>query len=180
VYLFPVYAEQPGESLVETLTFVGMVDAEDINQVAYAPTVAEAYSQFFFGYNQTVTGVDFIETSLNPFDIDVGESAEISYLVKNGNTTISDVTLQLATHSSNFDIYFHSTNISSVNQGGLNVYNISQLLMYSQDVTGGTISVYAKGLDPGILLATFIIELRILVNDVHTQTEYFYLTVRAP
>ncbi|MFX0169765.1 MAG: UPF0182 family protein [Candidatus Hodarchaeota archaeon] len=179
VYLFPVYAEQPGDSLVETLTYVGMVDAEDINQVAYAPTVAEAYAKFFFGYNQTVTGVDFIETSLNPFDIDVGDFAEISYLVKNGNTTSSDVSIQLAMHTSNFDVYFHSSNVTPIIQGGLNVYNISQLLMYPQDVSGGTITVHAKALDAGMLLATYIIELRILVNNVHTQTEYFYLTVRS-
>ncbi len=179
VYLFPVYAEQPGESLVETLTFVGMVDAEDINQVAYAPTAAEAYAQFFFGYNQTVTGVDFIETGLNPFDIDVGEFAEISYLLKNGNATASDVTIQLASQTPNFDIFYHSSNVTPIFENGFYLYNISQLLMYPQDVSGGTITLLAKDLPPGILLVTYIIELRILVNDVHTQTEYFYLTVRS-
>ncbi|MDO8124586.1 MAG: hypothetical protein Q6364_09440, partial [Candidatus Hermodarchaeota archaeon] len=169
----------PGESLVETLTFVGMVDAENINQVAYAPTVAETYAQFFFGYNQTVTGVDFVETSLDPFDINVGETAEISYLVKNGNTTTSDVTIQLASYSSSFDIYYHSSNVTPILDNDIYLYNISQLTMYSQDMTGGTITLYAKSLDSGVLLVTFILELRILVDGIHTQTEYFYLTVRS-
>ena len=179
VYLFPVYAELPGESLVETLTYVGMVDAEDINQVAYAPTVAETYAQFFFGYNQTVTGVDFVETSLDPLDINIGETADISYLVKNGNTTTNDVTIQLASYSTSFDVYFHSTNVTPILDNDVYLYNISQLTMYPQDMTGGTITLFAKNLETGVLLVTFILELRILVDGVHTQTEYFYLTVRS-
>lgn len=180
VYLFPVYAEQAsGESLVETLIYVGMVDAEDINNVAYAPTVAEAYTKFFFGYNQTVTGVDFIETSIDPFDINIGETAQISYIVKNGNTTTNDVTIQLAVHTANFDILFHGSNATPTIDNGLYLYNISQITLYPQDVSGGTISIYAKNLDPGVLLVTYIIELRILVNGVYTETEYFYLTVRS-
>jgi hypothetical protein len=59
------------------------------------------------------------------------------------------------------------------------LYNISQLTMYPQDMAGGTITLYAKDLASGILLVTFILELRILVDGIHTQTEYFYLTVRS-
>ena len=44
---------------------------------------------------------------------------------------------------------------------------------------GGTITVNATSLDAGVYLATFIIELRILVDDVPTETQYFYLTVRS-
>jgi hypothetical protein len=51
--------------------------------------------------------------------------------------------------------------------------------MYPQDMAGGTITLYAKDLASGILLVTFILELRILVDGIHTQTEYFYLTVRS-
>jgi hypothetical protein len=51
--------------------------------------------------------------------------------------------------------------------------------MYPNDVMGGTITLNATSLDPGIYLATFIIELRILVDDVPTESEYFYLTVRS-
>ena len=180
VYLFPVYAEQAqGQSLIETLVFVGMVDAEDITHVAYGATAAEAYAQFFFGYNQTVTGVNFVETSLDPFDINLGENASLSYLVKNGNTTTSDVTIQLATYGSNFDIIYHGTNVTPTFSSGVYLYNVGMSTMYPMDLMGGTITIHAKNLDPGVLLTTFIIELRIIVDGVHTETEYFYLTVRS-
>lgn len=180
VYLFPVYAEQAqGESLVETLVFVGMVDAEDINEVAYGSTAAEAYAQFFFGFNQTVTGVNFIETNLDPFDIDLGEETALSYLVKNGNSTTNDVVIQLATYGSNFDVTFHGANVTPTYSGGAFLYNVGMSTMYPLDIIGGTITIHAKSLDPGILLTTFIIELRIIVDGIHTETEYFYLTVRS-
>ncbi len=180
VYLFPVFAEQAqGESLVETLVFVGLVDAEDINRVAYGETAAEAYAQFFFGYNQTVTGVNFVETSLDPFDIEVGEDASLSYLVKNGNSTANDVVIQLATYGPNFDIIYHSANVTPTYSSGIFLYNVGMSTMFPMDLMGGTITIQAKNLDPGILLTTFIIELRILVDGVHTETEYFYLTVRS-
>lgn len=180
VYLFPVYAIQSeGESLVETLRYVGMVDAEDINHVAYGATAAEAYAQFFFGYNQTVTGVNFVDTSLDPFDINVGENSTLSYLVKNGNTTTNDVVIQLATYGSNFDIYYHGANVTSSYSGGVYLYNVGLSTMYPLDLMGGTITIHAKNLNPGVLLTTFIIELRILVDGVHTETKYFYLTVRS-
>ncbi len=180
VYLFPVYAEQAqGQSLVETLVFVGMVDAENINHVAYGATAAEAYAQFFFGYNQTVTGVNFVETSLDPFDIDVGEDASLNYLVKNGNSSTNDVIIQLAVYSPNFDIYYHNTNVTSSFSSGVFLYNVGMSTMYPMDLMGGTITIHAKNLDPGVLLTTFIIELRIIVDGVHTETEYFYLTVRS-
>jgi len=180
VYIFPVYAEQLfGESLVETLVYIGMVDAEDINRVAYAPTVAEAYSAFFYGYNQTVTGVEFIETSLEPNDIHVGEEASLSYLIKNGNTTTSQVTVELALHTDIFDIIYHGVNVTPTIDDGLYRYTVGQSTMYPQDVMGATLTIQAKTLDLGIYLATYILELRILVDGHLTQTEYFYLTVRS-
>jgi hypothetical protein len=180
VYLFPVYAEQAyGESLVETLVFVGMVDAEDINHVAYGGTAAEAYAQFFFGYNQTVTGVNFVETGLDPFDINVGDNSSLSYLVMNGNTTTSDVTIQLGVHGTNFDIFYHGANVTPTNLGGLNLYNVGMSTMYPMDLMGATITINAKSLDAGVLLTTFIIELRVIVDGVLTETEFFYLTVRS-
>jgi len=180
VYLFPVYAEQEsGEQLVETLKYVGIVAAEDINKVAYATTVAEAYTTFFYGFNETVTGVDFIDTSLDPFDISVGEESELSYIVKNGNTTTCDVTIQLATHGTNFDVEYHGVNVTPIFDSGVYLYNVGMSLMYPEDVIGGSITLLAKSLDPGIYLATFIIELRIIVNGTPTETEYFYLTVRS-
>jgi hypothetical protein len=180
VYLFPVYAEQAqGQSLVETLVYVGMVDAEDINHVAYGATVAEAYAQFFFGYNQTVTGVNFVETSLDPFDIEVGEDATLSYLVKNGNSTTNNVVIQLAAYGANFDIVYHGANVTPLYSGGVFLYNVGMSLMYPMDLIGGTITINAKHLDPGVLLTTFILELRIIVDGVQTETEYFYLTVRS-
>ncbi|MFX1576506.1 MAG: UPF0182 family protein [Promethearchaeota archaeon] len=180
IYLFPVYAEQAqGQSLVETLVYVGMVEAEDINHVSYGATVAEAYAKFFFGYNQTVTGVNFVETNLDPFDINVGEDTYLNYLVKNGNTTTNDVTIQLATYGSNFDVIYHGANITPTYSGGLYLYNVGMSTMYPMDLMGGTITIHAKNLELGILLSTFIIELRIIVDGVHTETEYFYLTVRS-
>jgi hypothetical protein len=180
VYIFPVYAIQEyGESLVETLKYVGMVDAEDINQVSYAPTIAEAYASFFFGYNETVTGVRFLETNLDPIDIHLGEEAQLNYIVKNGNATTNNVTIQLATYTTNFDIWYHGANVTPVLQGSLHLYNVGFATMYPNDVMGGTITLNATSLDPGIYLATFIIELRILVDDVPTESEYFYLTVRS-
>ncbi len=180
VYLFPVYAEGDlGDTLVETLTYVGMVDAEDINNVAYAPTVIEAYQQFFFGFNETITGVDFLETNIDPFDINVGETSELSYIVKNGNATTSDVKIQLATYGDNFDITWHGTNITPTFSTGVFLYNVGMTTMYPNDIFGGTISLHAKQLDPGVYLTTFIIELRILVNDALAETEFFYLTVRS-
>ena len=183
VYLFPVYAESHvGESLIETLTYVGLVDAEDITQVAYAPTAAEAYASFFFGYNETVTGVEFIDTSLDPFDIDINEEADLSYVMMNGNSTASPVNacVQLAMYTDNIDVYFHGTNVTPYLDGGQFIYNISYNYLYYLDIAGGTITLNATSLDPGVYLATFIIELRILVDDVLTETEYFYLTVRTP
>ncbi len=180
VYLFPVYAEQAqGQSLVETLIYVGMVDAEDINQVAYGTTVAETYAQFFFGYNQTVTGVNFIDSNINPFDINIGEDATLSYLVKNGNTTTNNVVIQLVTYGSNFDINYHGVNVTPTNTNGLFLYNVGMSALFPQDIMGGTITIHAKNLDPGVLLTTFIIELRIIVDNVITETEFFYLTVRS-
>jgi hypothetical protein len=180
VYLFPVYAEQEsGEQLVETLKYVGIVDAEDINNVAYATTVAEAYSQFFYGFNETVTGVDFIDTNIDPYDIQVGEEAELSYIVKNGNSTSCNVTLQLGIHSTNFDVEYHGVNVTPIFDSGVYLYNVGMSQMYPNDVMGGSITLLAKSLDPGIYLATFIIELKILVNGNPTETEYFYLTVRS-
>lgn len=180
VYLFPVYAKQEfGESLVETLKYVGMVDAEDINRVSYATTIAEAYASFFFGYNETVTGVTFLDTSLDPIDIHVGEEAQLSYIVKNGNATTSNVTIQLATYTANFDIWYHGANVTPTLQGSLHVYDVGFARMYPNDIMGGTITVNATSLDPGIYLATFIIELRILVDNVPTESQYFYLTVRS-
>jgi len=180
VYIFPVYAEQLfGESLVETLVYIGMVDAEDINLVSYAPTVAEAYASFFYGYNQTVTGVEFIETSLTPNDIHVGEQASLSYLVKNGNTTTSQVAIELALHTDNFDVTYHGVNVTPTIEDGFYRYAVGQATMYPQDVMGATITLQAKTLDPGLYLVTYILELRILVDGQLTQTEYFYLTVRS-
>lgn len=180
VYLFPVYAKQEsGESLVETLKYVGMVDAEDINRVSYATTIAEAYASFFFGYNETVTGVTFLETSLDPVDIHVGEEAQLSYIVKNGNATTSNVTIQLATYTTNFDIWYHGANVTPTLQGSLHLYDVGFARMYPNDVMGGTITVNATSLDPGMYLATFIIEVRILVDNVPTESHYFYLTVRS-
>ncbi len=183
VYLFPVYAEShTGDSLVETLTFVGLVDAEDITQVAYAGTAAEAYASFFFGYNATVSGVEFIEAGLDPFDVDIGEEAVLSFVAMNGNSTASPVnaTIQLAMHTDDIDVWFHDLNITPHVDSGQFIYNISETELYYLDITGGSITLNATSLDAGVYLATFILELRIVVDGEIVETEYFYLTIRTP
>ena len=99
--------------------------------------------------------------------------------MKNGNSTTNDVTIQLAAYGPNFDISYHGTNVTPTYSGGVYLYNVGMTTMYPLDMMGGTITIHAKNLDPGILLTTFILELRIIVDGVHTETEYFYLTVRS-
>jgi len=178
-FVIPVFLEVETSTnrVIQKLGGVGLVDVQTGDRVELGSSVVEAYYKMFGLLNQTIVEegeVGFESVSFNPVTITSGEFSSLLLLMRNNDNITQHlyVDIVLVASSSNFSIFWHDTEVLSVNQ----TYTLDIGSVGAGDLYGTTPLVTAY-LPEGIALAQYIVQVLLRTDDGVVDQVNLLLTV---